>query len=49
VSTHPTVPIKDFAKTALDVFGWLKENPVITTIIIGIGAALALAAAGMWL
>lgn len=46
----PLIPqIKDFAKYALEFLRWLEQNPMVTTTIIGIGAAFATAAAGMWL
>lgn len=45
----PLLPqLKDLADIGLQFFRWLGENPIVTQVILGIGAALGVAAAAQW-
>jgi phage-related minor tail protein len=45
----PMLPtIKTFADSFIHVFGFLRDNPVITTILLAIGSAIGVAAAAQW-
>lgn len=45
----PLLPmLADLSSLGLTFFKWLAENPLVTQIILGIGAALGLAAVSMW-
>lgn len=46
----PLLPtIQAFADSFLGVFGWLSENPVVTTILLAIASAIGVIAAAQWI
>lgn len=46
---RPMLPmLRDFMGVVTGVFGWLRDNPIVTTILLAIGAAIAVMAAAQW-
>ncbi|WP_314647606.1 phage tail tape measure protein [uncultured Microbacterium sp.] len=46
---RPMLPtLREFMQGLTGVLGWLRDNPMVTTIILGIASALAVLAAGQW-
>ncbi|WP_409047046.1 phage tail tape measure protein [Microbacterium sp. HA-8] len=46
---RPILPqLREFLQIVTGVFGWLRDNPVVTTILLAIGAAIAVMAAAQW-